>query len=400
MTSPGRSLVVAATFAAATANLAVAKPTPRGNVDIEDAELTWAEGDGEDDSRVRMFAGEIDGRGVVYAEYYKGNALWMAVPYHRVFIDNEEQTSVRALRDLQMIGPTPDGFAFTAAESTVELQCTALLHADATISCARSAKFVPSGAASCATFFKSHDERSQCNGIRAAFATPQIPHDELLELCAKSFRGESERNGCMIYGYNATALFRETLAACTAAYRTGSERSYCIFYSFAPANPKDRPSIEHVRACDRLHDDDKATTDCVFWKHTGVKQVHPKSRTTLPTDNPTAPLLYNVVPSAKRLSGSRIDVSTGAWRDLSLRATGGMVGTEPVLWVDGYRDIKHEWMSPVDRIVVGKQVRALREVSSLDKVKLTGELLTFRAVLGGKTLQCRVDAASMFARCR
>ena len=400
MTSLGRTITFAAAFACAAAATAVADPTPRGNDDIEEAaELTWAEGPGEDGSRVRMFAGEIDGRGVVYAEYYKGDRLWMAVPYYRVFIDNESVSSVRNLRGLEMQGPTADGFAFVADEVTVQLKCTALLWADATINCTRGT-FVPKGSASCARYFKANNERFQCNGIQTHFATPQIPHDDLLALCAASFRGESRRNECIMLGYNApsAATFRDTLSACTAAYRTHEERSFCMV--FLLGTPAPRPSIDLVRECDREHDDDKATTDCVWLKHTGVKQVHPKSRTSLPTDEPTAPVANNAKPSKKRLSGGRIDVSIGAWRDLSLRATGGMVGTEPVLWVDGFKNETLEWMAPVDRIVVGKQVRALREVSSLDRVKLTGELLTFRAVLGGKKLQCRVDAASMFATCR
>jgi hypothetical protein len=378
----------------------VADPTPAGNDEIaEAAELTWAEGPGEDGARVRMFAGEIDGRGVVYAEYYEGNRLVMAVPYNRVFIDNDSESSVRSLRGLEMQGHTPEGFAFVADQGTAQLKCTALLWADATINCTRGT-FAPKGSASCARYFKSNNERSQCNGIQTAFPTPQIPHDTLHALCAAMHRGESRRNECIMLGYNApsAATFRDTHSACTAAYRTSEERSFCMV--FLLGTPAPRPSVDLIRECDREHDDDKATTDCVWLKHTGVEQVHPKSRTSLPTDEPTAPVANNAKPSKKRLSGGRIDVTSGTLRDLSVRVTGGMVGTEPVLWVDGFRGAKHEWMAPVDRIVVGKQVRALREVSSIDKIKLSGELLTFRAVLGGKKLQCRADAGATFATCR
>ena len=380
------------------AGVAVADPTEDGTDIAEDAVLTWAEGPGEDGARVRMFAGEIDGRGVVYAEYYKGKSLWMAVPYSRVFINNDSESSIRTLRNLKMVGPTPDGFAFEADEVTIRLSCTALLWADATISCTRSKAFVPKGSASCARFFKSNTERFQCNGLQEHFKTPQISHDELLRTCVKSFRAESRRSSCLRHGYNASSVetFRDALETCTSAFRAEQERDYCMSYWSSTG-----PSMENVRTCAREHPgNDKAINDCAWLLHTGVKQESPPSRVTSPTDNPTAPVANNAAPKKSRLSGGRIDVSIGTWRDLSLRATGGMVESEPVLWVDAFRNEKLEWMQPVDRIVVGKQVRALREVSSLDKVKLTGELLTFRAVLGGKRLDCRVDAAAMFARCR
>jgi hypothetical protein len=394
-----RSIALAAGIAGVAAPLAVADPTPPGRIDIaEAAVLTWAEGPGEDGARVRMFAGEIDGRGVVYAEYFKGNALWMAVPYHRVFINHDSESSIRNLRDLQMVGPSADGFVFTAAETTIRLKCTALLHADATINCTRSDAFVPKGSASCARYFKSNTERFQCNALQTRFAASAIPHDELMRMCVRSFRSETRRANCLRYGYNAASvsLFKDALATCSSAYRGHDERDSCMGSVLQGTGP----DLDVVRECDREHDDDKAVTDCAWLRHTGVKQESPPSLTSRPTDNPTAPVANNATPRKPRLSGGRIDVTTGTWRDLSLRATGGMVESEPVLWVDAFRNEKLEWMQPVDRIVVGKQVRALREVSSLDKVKLTGELLTFRAVLGGKRLACRVDAASMFARCR
>jgi hypothetical protein len=398
MTLLERSITQAAAFALFAAGTAVAEPT-RDDIDIaEDAVLTWAEGPGEEGARVRMFAGEIDGRGVVYAEYYKGDRLWMVVPYARVFIDNEAPRSPRELRDLRMKGPTDDGFAFTAAQGTVTLRCTALLWADASISCARSKSFTPKGSASCARYFKSNDERFQCNALQEMFKAPPIPHLELLQTCVKSFRAETRRTSCMRHGYNtkSVASFEDALSTCTSAFRAEQERDYCMGFWATTG-----PSMENVRGCAREHPgDDKAINDCAWLEHTGVKQVYPKAKTSEPTDNPTAPVANNAAPRKTRLSGGRIDVSVGAWRDLSLRATGGMVESEPVLWVDAFKDEKLAWMQPVDRIVLGKQVRALREVSSLDKVKLTGDLLTFRAVLGGKRLECRVDAARMFARCR
>lgn len=396
MTLLGRTLTACAVLA----TTAVAAPTRDGTDVTEDAVLTWAEGPGEEGARVRMFAGEIDGRGVVYAEYYKGDRLTMAVPYTRVFIDNESESSIRALRNLEMVGPRPDGFAFHADEVTVRLQCTALLHADATISCTRGG-FQPKGSASCARYFKSHDGRSQCNGIQEHFTSPAIPHDELAAVCAASFRSENHRNQCMSHGYNERpALFRDALSTCTQSYKTMDERSFCLTFTVGTTEPQ-KIAPEIVRRCARDVVGDKAITDCAFFEKTGVKQEHPRSRTSEPTDNPTAPVANNAKPKKSRLSGGRIDVAVGSWRDHTLRATGGMVENEPILWVDAYdKAEKHAWMVPVDRIVVGKQIRALREVSSLDKVKLTGDLLTFRAVLGGKRLDCRVDAARMFARCR
>lgn len=367
----------------------------------EDAVLTWAEGPGENGARARMFAGDIDGRGVVYAEYYKGNRLWMSVPYTRVFIDHESESSPRTLRGLRMIGQTEHGFAFTAEQGTATLQCTALLWADASINCTRSKYFTPKGSASCAKYLQSHDERFQCNGLQQHFTTPAIAHEDLLALCAASFRGESDRTQCMRDGYNApTRLFSDALATCTAAYRTSDERKLCMSFTVeGPEAQRIAPGV--VRTCARANrGNDKAITDCAFLQHTGVEQEHPVPKIAAPTDSPTEPVAANATPRRRVLAGARIDVAVGKWRDLTVRATGGLVESEPVLWVDALANETLKWMQPVDRIVVGKRVIALREVSSLDRVKLAGDLLTFRAVLGGKRLDCRADVAAMFARCR
>ena len=83
------------------------------------------------------------------------------------------------------------------------------------------------------------------------------------------------------------------------------------------------------------------------------------------------------------------------------RAVGGVVDGQVLLWVDETTATGElQEASPLDRIVIGKQVRALREVSALDTVKLTGGVLSFRVVHGGKPLQCRAAPGTSSATCR
>lgn len=397
-----RACVLAAALAGLAAESAVAHATPEAT---EPGELTFAEGVAEGE-KVRIVAGEVDGRGLLYAEYYTGPALRFAVPYTRAFVDGEE-TSIRTLRALE-VAPvqTVDGFAFTALQGTARLQCTALMWSDATATCTRDPAWTPPGAPACAATFKSHTQRFQCNGLRAHFASPAIDHDELLRACVGAFRWESHRTDCLRYGYNLPDVFGDVLEACHAAYRTEQERNFCMYYSLAPARPEDRVRPATVRACDRQADDDVATTACVFRMATGgrpddPRRPPPKRRGTVdPSAAPTAPVQLATVPGA-RVRGARIDIRTGTRAGLTLRATGGMVGTEPVLWVDGLTGAGElTWMNLIDRIVVGHEVRALREVSALDRVKLAGEMLTFRATHAGRRLSCRASAGATFARCR
>lgn len=360
----------------------------------------------QDGEKVRMIAGNVDGRGLLYAEHYTGPALLYAVPYTRVFVDGQE-TNVRALHDL-VLEPrmTADGFAFTARLGLTPLSCTALLWSDATVNCSRNTGWVPPGSPGCAAAFKGHDTRFQCNGLQQAFATPAIAHDELLSACTASFRWESFRESCIRYGYNHPAIFEDTRQACTAAYRTEHERDFCMFYAFAPVEPKDRVSAATIRECDRQHDDEKQTTLCAFRVNRGGRadQIEPvaKPRTTesMLAYLPTAPLALAVAPAA-RLRGETIDVSAGTRDELTLRATGGMIGTEPVLFVDAFAPAGElKWSQTIDRIKLGKQVRALRELTKLERVKLSGDVLTFHAVHRGKALACRKDTTESIAVCR
>ncbi len=355
----------------------------------------FAEGSSEGD-RVRMVAGDVDGHGLVYAEYYApGGGLRGVAPYARVLVDGEP-TTVRDLHDL-VLEPqqTPDGFVFTAHQGSDVLRCTALLWSEADVACTRDPAWVPPIAPACAAAFQGEVGRFQCNGLRDIFKTPAIDHDELLRACTASFRWESNRTDCMRYGYNVPAPFRDALAACTAVYRTEAERKFCMFYSLAPAREQDRIPARIVRACGP-HDDDRATTDCAFQMFTGVAQKRVRPRSLEPGDEPTQPLAP-LTPSRV----THVEVGTGAWNALALHATGGMVGGEPVLWVDARATTgKLEWMNPIPRIVIGKQVRALREVTALDHLSLTGDVLTFHVVHAGKSLQCRGDAKQQFARCR
>lgn len=403
----GRWIALAAGFAVLSANLAAARAdADAGDDDGEDATLAFAEGRLEGE-RVRLVAGEVDGKGVLYAEYYTGPSLRYAVPYTRVFTDGEE-TNVRALRGLALQPKqTVDGFAFTAFAGATPLQCTALLWSDATINCSRGTGWEPPGHPSCAKAFVGHDHRQQCNGIRAAYPSPAIPHDELLGACVASFRWESFRNNCIRYGYDRPpAAFREALAACTAAYQTEHERDFCMYYSLEPGPEEERVKPSAVRACTGKFRDERKTTDCIVRLHIGAppanpnEPVPPPKGTGLPTDKPTAPVV--IAPAGARTArGAHIDVTTGTFRDLALRATGGMVGAEPVLWVDAFETTGAlKWSNNIDRVAIGTAVRALREATALSAVKLSGDVLTFRATIGGKARQCRSDAGTTYARCR
>lgn len=396
MTSLTCSIALAAAFAGAAANLAEAQVTPDGSED----KLTFAEGSVDGD-RVRIVAGDLDGRGVLYLEYYNGAALRFVVPYTTVYVDGAK-TSARALRGLQTTGTLDaDGFGFTAYQGAAPLRCTALLYGDASANCTRDPAWIPPGAPACAAAFRSSVERLQCNGLRDIFQNPPIPHDEIIDLCAASFRPETYRTDCMRYGYNhPAALFRETLATCTTAMRTQDERKFCMFYSLAPVDAKQRVTVDMIRTCDRQHADDKQVSRCAFERLTGAKQYAAKQPATRePTDSPTEPLAR--VTTGTPVRGAHIERANGELRDRSLRVTGGMVGTEPVLWVDAFDSTGElAWMQPLDRIVIGKQVRALREVTALERVVLKGDVLAFRVVHAGKPLQCHADVTQSYARCR
>lgn len=356
--------------------------------------------------KIRMIAGNVDGRGVLYEELYKGAALLYALPYTRVFVDDQE-TNVRELYDV-VLDPamTADGFTFTARLGLTPVSCTALVWSDASVNCSRNTGWVPPGSAGCAAAFKGHDTRFQCNGLQQAFANPVIAHDDLLSACTSSFRFELFRESCIRYGYNFPAIFYDTLQACTTAYRTEDGRNYCLFYALAPAEPADRIPASTIRECDRLYDDEKQTSLCGFRVNLGGRAdepepvVEPRITESSLQYLPTAPLALTVTP-ASHVIATKLHVATGTHAELTLRATGGMVDTEPVLFVDAFGpggDLK--WSQIIDRIKLGKDVRALRELTKLDRVKLSKDTLTFRAVHEGKTITCRGDAARSIAICR
>jgi hypothetical protein len=394
MKCPGTSIAIAIT-----ASLALATNIARADAGSdEDAELTFAEGTVEGE-RIRAVAGDVDDKGIVWIEIYAGAKLSYAYPYTRVLIDGET-TTVRDLRELRLGKFGPRGFELAATHGAERLACTVLTAADGEIRCTRDPQWKPPGHEACALGFLGEYTRKDCNVYREWFTNPVVAHDELLQLCTSTYREETNRIECMMFGYNAKDAdrFRDVLAACTHAYPGEWRRDSCQFFSFAPVNPADAPSPETIRACDQLHDDDERTNTCVWERHTGVKQTRPKPGPLLPSQLLTAEVRAS---DPTHASGGRIDVARGAWRELSLRATGGMVGTEPVLWVDAFENHQAlKWANVIDRISIGKQIRALREVSSLEAVKLSGDVLTFRVTHDSKKLHCRADAATTYARCR
>ncbi len=394
----GRSLCLAAITAAAAAGTAAAE--------VEPATLQFADGVFEGE-KIRVVAGDVDGRGLVFVEYYQGAALQLTVPYSRVYVDDEE-TDIRRLTDLALTTTqNVDGFAFSALDGATSLACTILLHSDATITCTRvGAGYVSPIAPACAASFKSSVERNQCNGIRQAFAGKGFDDDALVASCAATYRGEIPRNYCIMYGYNHPAEFDEVRRTCTAAYKTEDERDFCFYFSLAPVDRAERMLPAHVRTCDALYDDDKLTTACAFTLKVG-KQA---SETRLSPDRyklkPHEKATFEVVPAAPittSVSGATLDVRTGTYDDLSVRVTGGMVGSEPLITMDGYTTKgEHRWLTVVDRIVIGneKQPRALRELSLVEKVKASGNVITFKAVRAGKKLSCRANIVDSWATCR
>lgn len=394
----GRSLCLAAISAVAAAGTAAAE--------VEPATLQFADGVFEGE-KIRVAAGEVDGRGLVFVEYYRGAALRMTVPYSRVYVD-DESTDIRRLTDLALTTTqNVDGFAFSALDGATSLACTILLHSDATITCTRAGSgYVSPIAPACAASFKGWAERNQCDGIRQAFAGKGFDDDALVATCAATFRGEIARNYCIMYAYNHPAEFDGVRRTCAAAYQTEDERNFCFYFSLAPADPADRMPVAHVQACDALYDDDKLTTACAFT----LKVGKPASETRLSPDRyrlkPHEKDTFEVVPAAPitaSVSGATIEVRTGTYETLSVRVTGGMVGSEPLITMDAYaKGGEHQWMMMLDRIVIGreKQARALRELSLVEKVKASGNVITFKAVRAGKKLSCRANVVDSWATCR
>lgn len=374
--------------------------------EVEPATLQFADGvfDGE---KVRVVAGEVDGRGLIYVEHYRGEALHLTVPYGRVYVDDEE-TSIRRLTDLALTTTqNVDGFAFSALDGATSLACTILLHGDATITCTRvGSGYVSPVAPACASAFKSSVERRQCDGIRQAFAGKGFDDDALVASCAATFRGEIARNYCLMYGYNHPAEFDAVRRTCLAAYQTEDERNFCFYFSLAPVEVADRMPVAHVQTCDALHDDDKLTTACAFTLKVGKQASETKLSPDRYRMKPHEKDTFAVVPAAPitaSVSGATIDVSTGTYEALSVRVTGGMVGTEPLITMDAYATTgEHRWLAVLDRIVIGreKQARALRELSLVEKVKIRGEIITFKAVRAGKPLSCRANVVDSWATCR
>ena len=389
MTRTGLALVAAAAFAVGAADLAVADAT----IDIaEPAYLTFVEGPSELGPRARWAAGEIDGRGVVFAEYFDGAGLQITVPYTLVHIDNEE-SNVRQLHDLQAVSANDAGLTFTASDGAHPLTCLAVLWSDASIQCRRDPAHVSKYDPRCVAAFNSNVQQFQCDGNIKLTAAPVIPYERLLGSCAP-FRNEAHRMDCVRYGHAHPTRWPAGLAACLDAYRTDDERNFCMFYSFAVVGQT--PSPELIRGCKGA--DDEATTGCVFYKMTGAKQKKGKPGPLLPSMRTTEPFVRQH--GLRRLEGARIDVSTGTFQQKTLRATGGMVGDMPVIFVDAYLREKLDWSQAIDRIVLGKRNIALRDLTSVDRVKMNGEILTFRGVYAGKPITCRADAVSLFATCR
>jgi hypothetical protein len=391
MTSLARTFVLAAALAAPAANLAVAE-TPHDDDETEEARLTIVEGSFHGD-RVRFLAGELDGKGVAYVEHYgPSGGLKLTNGFADVMVDGEE-TNVRNLEKVVATGTNEHGFTFTAYQGNTRLRCIALMYADLTVTCSRNPAWTPPGAAMCAKHFKGKTTRFQCNGL--VEHVPGKPHEEALNICVAAFRNEMDREDCMRFGiHHPIDLFRDTIAACTAAYKTEDERDYCVFYSFAPANPKDRPSIDLVRKCDRLHDDDRETSYCVFDNHTGVKQMREKR----PGWTFTEPVAHN---TKSRLRGARLEVAMGKYDQVDLRATGGIIDGEAVIYIDALAGgHKLEYTNPIPNLKVGKKLYAVRAATSLDRVKYNGHLLTFRVTLNGKRMECRNESAFTSAICR
>jgi hypothetical protein len=392
-------LGLAAISAGLTAGIAAAE--------VEPAELAFANGVFEGE-KIRVVAGDVDGRGLVTVELYKGERLWTAYPYDRVFVD-DEQTNIRQLTDITLDpAQSSDGFNFTATQQGTALSCTILLYADSTITCTRvGMSYAPAIAPACATNFKSHQQRFQCNFIREHNQGKGFDDDGIVATCAATFRFEALRNGCMLYAYGMPAEFETVRSTCLAAYKTQEERNFCFWITLAQANPKDRVDIAHIATCDKLYDDDKWTTACAFTLDSGMAASETKlprasADKRKPGEKDTAPVVP-AAPVTSSVSGATIDVTTVKLGEVTTRVTGGMVGTEPVILIDRYASATDlTGTEVISRVVIGKEkeARSLRELSLVEKVKVSGEIITFKAVRAGKHLSCRANLTDAWATCR
>lgn len=344
-----------------------------------------------DDMGVRMVAGEVNDEGVFYAEYYTAGRLKVTASFDRLFVD-EDTASPRELHDI-VLSPTQtkDGFAFTATRNGEQLLCTALLWSDHSISCARPG-FVPPGDPAC-NVFAGHDTRFQCNGLHTYFNVP--PTDQVLNSCRGSFRQELMIEDCIRYGYNMPALINDTLNACTGAFRTEDERKFCLFAALAPVEPKDRVPVTAIRTCGARGGTEKAITSCMFEIATGVKQTYPKQKPPAWFEPPTDVLVLATG------SGDNLAIARGRRDEVSLRTTGGMIGGEPVMITDAFDAAGAlKYSNHLDRVLIGKHSRALREATALDGVTTRGDQLVFRAVFAGVSRQCRTQIGTLYATCK
>jgi hypothetical protein len=343
--------------------------------------------------RVRAVGGDLDGRGYLWIEAYRGDALETTWHVTDVWL-GETRMPFDVLRGIALGDAREAGFAFSATLGSAPMTCTALLWADSSAVCRPASEPAPSPRTQCEAEFSSVGGLRQCEVTYANLRGQGRDADGLLQACVGAFRAESHRNDCYLAALDPT--WTRAFPACIRAFDETDGRRLCLFATINTVG-RDRIDTSVVEGCvGAAHDDDAAR--CLFGgapqppSPAGVGPVDPVERA-WPLDDamrspPSGPtqLVTRTLPAGP-------DVVT---------AYGGMLDGEPVLFFEHrpptMPDLLHR--TAVDWLRVGGTVRALREVTSLEVLSTKGEALSFRVTLDGRARRCRVAARQHDARCR
>lgn len=342
---------------------------------------------------LRAVGGDLDGRGYLWIEAYRGGAL--ETTWHVTQISlGETRLTLDALHGVVLGEAREEGFTFSATLGGEPLACTALVWADSSAVCRPASEPPPSPRTACEASFSSVGGLRQCEVTRENLRTQGRDADGLLQACVGAFRAESHRNDCYLAALD--PVWARAFPACVRAFDETEGRRLCLFATINTVG-RDRVDAAVVESCAGAGDDDDAVR-CMFGgaasppSQTIPESVDPVERAQ-PLADPTRSPASGPTRLASRTFAAGPDVVT---------VHGGTLDGEPVLFFEvrppTLPDLLHR--SAVDWLRVGGTVRALREVTSLEVLSTKGEVLSFRVTLDGRTRRCRVAAGRHDARCR
>lgn len=355
-----------------------------------------------DTYQLRAVGGEVEGRGYLWIEAYQAHALDTIWHVTRVTLGDSEERPIEALRGIVLGEAGEDGFAFTAMLGSEPVACTALTWADMSAVCRPAREPAPVPRTSCEAAFLSASGRRQCATTHGIMQSRGQNAEGMLQACVGAFRAENERNNCYLAAHDPTWV--EAFPACIAAYDSEDERSLCLFATVTTVG-RDRIDVSVIRQCTGSGDD-LATSRCMWAEHV-TRLQRAEGRPV----NPGAPIQPPPPwERARPLVDARVSPTSGPTQITSRRAAmreriatvySGMIEGEPVLF---FSLMQPTWPDRVDRegmtwLRVGREVRAFREVTSVEVVSMQSEVLTFRVTLDGRQRLCRVEIGGSDARC-